>query len=87
MTGNLHDVPKSSTVTIGDKGEAQYGSAWPVRQWSVTATQRAVSRANGPHAALSLGLVAALHQLSCILYTAGDILAACGSTLDDPVLL
>lgn len=73
----------SSTVTTDDTDEAKPGLAWPLRRWSVTATQRAVSRADAPRAALSLGVVAALHQLSCILYTAGDHLhlAAQCSTL------
>ncbi|CAL8464223.1 g3758 [Coccomyxa elongata] len=61
-----------STETTDDQGEAQPVSlAGPMRRWSVTATQRAVSRADAPRAALSLGVVAALHQLSCVLYTAG----------------
>lgn len=61
----------SSAATTVNKDEAQPGLAWPLSRWSVTATQHAVSRANAPRAALSLGVVAALHQLSCILYTAG----------------
>ncbi|EIE24909.1 hypothetical protein COCSUDRAFT_62319 [Coccomyxa subellipsoidea C-169] len=39
--------------------------------WLITATQRAVSRADAGHAALSLGVVAGLHQLSSVLYAAG----------------
>ncbi|BDA49345.1 hypothetical protein COCOBI_13-4570 [Coccomyxa sp. Obi] len=61
----------SSTVTTDAEAETQPGLARQVRRWSVIATQRAVSRADPPRAALSLGVVAALHQLSCILYTAG----------------
>ncbi|KAK9918242.1 hypothetical protein WJX75_002527 [Coccomyxa subellipsoidea] len=54
--------------------EQEEGPGKPVQAqqgWLVTATQRAVGRANAPRAVLALGVVAALHQLSSMLYAAG----------------
>lgn len=40
---------------------------------NLSSTERAIQRVNAPFTALSLGVVAALHELSAILYAQGEV--------------
>lgn len=66
--------PAGATGGAAEGAEQEQGPGEPIlaqQGWLVTATQRAVGRANAPRAVLALGVVAALHQLSSMLYAAG----------------
>jgi len=53
---------------------------------NLSSTERAIQRVNAPFTALSLGVVAALHELSAILYAQGEefVLVLRGPT-DSPI--
>ena len=73
VLGSLYILLDFAAVNSGTAANSKTAANTWLFRWAARSTDAAVGRATVPYAALALGVVALLHQVSSVMYAAGQV--------------